>query len=245
MTAPSDDAPVILVADDVPANVELLADQLHVLGYRTIAAEDGPSAQLQSLHQALHEHILTGKYETTASDLRGTLSHGNFNCLSSLAIYLDLCDAAGLPLQIWLARGHVFLRAALDGEGVVIEPGRPQWVIASSAARRQHLRQITPVELLAKFYYNRGVELLKERQFADGIALIEASLQLDPADRDARANLVAGLNNWAVEYLTTGRYSDAATLIEQGLLLDPSFVPLIANEQLIRAKARNRAVNGE
>ena len=44
MTAPSDDGPVILVADDVPANVELLADQLHVLGYRTISAEDGPSA---------------------------------------------------------------------------------------------------------------------------------------------------------------------------------------------------------
>jgi signal transduction histidine kinase len=38
------DAPLILIADDVPANVELLTDQLHTLGYRTIAAEDGPSA---------------------------------------------------------------------------------------------------------------------------------------------------------------------------------------------------------
>ena len=37
-------APVILVADDVPANVELLFDQLHTLGYRTIAAHDGPTA---------------------------------------------------------------------------------------------------------------------------------------------------------------------------------------------------------
>jgi len=36
--------PVILVADDVPANVELLFDQLHTLGYRTISAHDGPSA---------------------------------------------------------------------------------------------------------------------------------------------------------------------------------------------------------
>src|SRR5919206_2612933 len=36
--------PLILVADDVPANVELLFDQLHVLGYRAIAAGDGPSA---------------------------------------------------------------------------------------------------------------------------------------------------------------------------------------------------------
>jgi two-component system, sensor histidine kinase and response regulator len=37
-------SPLILVADDVPANVELLFDQLNTLGYRTIAAEDGPSA---------------------------------------------------------------------------------------------------------------------------------------------------------------------------------------------------------
>ena len=40
----SPDAALILVADDVPANVELLFDQLHVLGFRAIAAHDGPSA---------------------------------------------------------------------------------------------------------------------------------------------------------------------------------------------------------
>jgi two-component system sensor histidine kinase/response regulator len=37
-------APLILVADDVSANVELLFDQLHVLGFRAIAAADGPGA---------------------------------------------------------------------------------------------------------------------------------------------------------------------------------------------------------
>jgi signal transduction histidine kinase len=41
---PPADAPLILVADDVPANVELLFDQLHVLGFRAIPAHDGPSA---------------------------------------------------------------------------------------------------------------------------------------------------------------------------------------------------------
>src|SRR2546423_7834740 len=35
---------VILVADDISANVELLLDQLHSLGYETITAIDGPSA---------------------------------------------------------------------------------------------------------------------------------------------------------------------------------------------------------
>ncbi len=42
--AQAGEAPLILVADDVEANVELLFDQLHVLGFRAIAATDGPSA---------------------------------------------------------------------------------------------------------------------------------------------------------------------------------------------------------
>lgn len=36
--------PLILVVDDVEANVELLVDQLETLGFRTIVARDGPSA---------------------------------------------------------------------------------------------------------------------------------------------------------------------------------------------------------
>ncbi len=38
------DAPLILVADDVPANVELLFDQLRALGFRSIAATNGAEA---------------------------------------------------------------------------------------------------------------------------------------------------------------------------------------------------------
>ena len=37
-------SPLILVADDVEANVELLHDQLTTLGYRVVSALDGPSA---------------------------------------------------------------------------------------------------------------------------------------------------------------------------------------------------------
>jgi K+-sensing histidine kinase KdpD len=48
---PPNTGPLILVADDVAANVELLFDQLHVLGFRAIAAYDGPSAL-----QACFEH---------------------------------------------------------------------------------------------------------------------------------------------------------------------------------------------
>lgn len=48
---PPADAPLILVADDVPANVELLFDQLHVLGFRAVAAYDGPAALQTTFEQ--------------------------------------------------------------------------------------------------------------------------------------------------------------------------------------------------
>jgi two-component system sensor histidine kinase/response regulator len=52
MTAPIEPAPpLILIADDVPANVELLFDQLQSLGFRTIAATDGPTALAMSMEQ--------------------------------------------------------------------------------------------------------------------------------------------------------------------------------------------------
>ena len=44
MTAPAERSPLILVADDVPANVAALDEQLTTLGYRVIAASDGPAA---------------------------------------------------------------------------------------------------------------------------------------------------------------------------------------------------------
>ena len=44
MGASAESSELILVADDIPANVELLVDQLESLGYRIITAADGPSA---------------------------------------------------------------------------------------------------------------------------------------------------------------------------------------------------------
>jgi signal transduction histidine kinase len=43
-TARDAGTPLILVADDVEANVELLVDQLETLGFRTVVANDGPAA---------------------------------------------------------------------------------------------------------------------------------------------------------------------------------------------------------
>ncbi len=51
MADPGRKPEVILVADDIPANVELLLDQLNSLGYDTITAVDGPTAVTATFEQ--------------------------------------------------------------------------------------------------------------------------------------------------------------------------------------------------
>ena len=51
MADPGRKPEVILVADDIPANVELLLDQLNSLGYDTTTAVDGPSAIAAAFEQ--------------------------------------------------------------------------------------------------------------------------------------------------------------------------------------------------
>ena len=200
-------------------------------------------SRLQTLHTLAHEEFLSGSFDAAASDLRQTIGRGNYNCLSSLAIYCDLCQAVELNLEIWWQPGHVFVRHAAPGQPpVIVEPAAKQWGSAPAsqrAKRRMLARQISPVQLLGKFYYNRGVAQLRDNQFADGLEMLRTSLALDPEDRDAKANLVAGLNNWAVEYLRAERYRDAASLVEQGLKIDPTFTPLMSNQRLLDEKLRN------
>jgi tetratricopeptide (TPR) repeat protein len=194
-----------------------------------------PRERLEAIQAGLHERVLTGDYRMAATDLRVALADGDFNCLSSVALYFDVCQAVGIEVEICLASGHVFLRHCSDGRELTIEPGSWQWN-RPDKRRPGRARKITPVELVGKFYYNRGVELVQARKFAAGIELLETSLELDPQDRDGRANLAAGLNNWAVEMFRGNRYIEAATLIEQGLLVDAEFAPLVANKKLVRAK---------
>ena len=75
MTEPGAGAsPLILVADDVPANVELLFDQLNTLGYRTISADDGPSALAACFVRFREEPVLRRRFGADYDEYRATVS---------------------------------------------------------------------------------------------------------------------------------------------------------------------------
>src|ERR1044072_2105182 len=60
-----------------------------------------PHKRLEAIHAAMHLRFLTGGYQHDASDVRRTLARGEYNCLTALVIYVDLCRAAGLDIEIW------------------------------------------------------------------------------------------------------------------------------------------------
>ena len=192
--------------------------------------------QVRQLLQVLHDRVLIGKYDRTASDLRRMLAAGDYNCLSALVIYHEVCSQAGVPLTLWAVPGHVYGQVGPTR----IEPTCRHWPPPSlAAATGSPPRQITPLALVGRFYYNRGVQLLEERRFEAGIAAMQAACQFDPGDAEARANLLAGLNNWAIELSRENRPA-AAALVARGLAIDPQFAPLVVCERYLQERIAPR-----
>ena len=195
-----------------------------------------PAEKAGELHARLHAEVLVGDYQRDASDVRVAIRSGNYNCLSAVALFWHLSQEAELDVRIVSQPGHVYLVNAASGER--IEPASPNWTPDWNEKRYSRSpctpRRITPIQLLGKFYYNRGVLLLQQGGYAEGLALIKTSLALDPDDREAQGNLVAGLNNWAVALGREKRFAEARELIEQGLVVDRNFQPLVANLRYVQ-----------
>ncbi|MCI0361653.1 MAG: hypothetical protein L0211_24480 [Planctomycetaceae bacterium] len=194
----------------------------------------------------LHARVLTGSYSKGATSLSCVVATGDFNCLSASVLFGELCERARIPVEYWSQPGHVYCR--LRDSGLRIEPAsRPNGASVAELARAQskspevgrlQLRVLSPVQLVAKFYYNRGVEQLQRREFEAGIASLRRASQLDPLDADAQANLLAGLNNWALALAEQDQPAAAAALVSRGLAIDPHYAPLIANQRYLAERAR-------
>jgi tetratricopeptide (TPR) repeat protein len=94
---------------------------------------------------------------------------------------------------------------------------------SSLVTRAVRTREVSDVELLAMIYYNRGVDLLGEKRFAEAAAANAKALRLAPGNATARGNLLVTLNNWAIELGSTAHYAEAADLLRLGLAIEPGY----------------------
>ncbi|MDX1948239.1 MAG: hypothetical protein SFU86_22805 [Pirellulaceae bacterium] len=202
---------------------------------RRLSPRDGAELLLRELHR----EILTGRYEESASDPRLALAGGPYNCLSALVMYADLCRLTGIDLEFRAVPGHVYCRLASQAQWR-IEPTRRDGLSRELDITGEAPRGISAAELAGRFFYNRGVEQLTRREFAAAVESLRVACLLDERDEDARANLLAGLNNWAIALWRDEQPAAAQRLIEIGLALDPHHPPLKANAELVRRAGQSR-----
>jgi hypothetical protein len=138
-------------------------------------------------------------------------------------------------LQSEIARKNATMLRVAPAPAVASNANGQSAVSATDAEKlndaSKKLREITPVQLIATIYYNKGVDFHAEKRYAEAAAANVKALQLDPNSETAWGNLMAAINNWAIEIVSdTKRYDLAAMLLDQGVYLDPTYEKFQANQ---------------
>lgn len=208
---------------------------------------DSDRRSARAVFEFMHGRILTGGYQLDCTDLTLALDQGRFNCVSASVLFNCLADNFGLNAAGLEIPGHAMSRLVLAEETLDVETTCPEWfrliddpkkqavmvertLGAETAGRsRGSARVVSPVELVATIYYNRGVDFLSEERFADAIGANAKALRLDPSSETARGNLLATLNNWAIALASEERFVEAAQRLDRGFALDPTYATFKAN----------------
>ena len=203
--------------------------------------------QAEAIFELMHSEFLRGGYVRDCTDLATTFRTGKFNCVSATVLYDCLVSALGLKVVGLESPGHAMSRLELEGGPLDVETTCPRWfrilddpqkkaemtaqARGGAPADEAHvrLREVSPVQMAAMIYYNRGVDLLAGQRYEAALAANAKALRLDPNSDTARGNLLATLNNWSIALGTAGQYAQAARRLEEGMRLDPAYDTLAGN----------------
>lgn len=216
----------------------------------TFSSQDTELKKAEKLLQFIHEEILTGGYQLERTTMEN-LFQGRYNCVTATILYCSLGRQAGLKVTPVELPGHAMCWVYWqDGSKMDVETTCKEWfqyldkqdvrnkVIedlilqanprdALEETSRQNLfQQIHPIsdeKLLAKIYYNRGVDLLTEKDFAGALEANAIALLLDSSSETTRGNLLATMNNWAISLCQEGYYNQAADLLREGIQHEPEY----------------------
>jgi tetratricopeptide (TPR) repeat protein len=202
--------------------------------------------KVEMIFEFLHRNILHGKYNIESTDLRQALDEGRFNCVSATVLFNCLVGEFGLSCCALQTPGHTLSRVFLSDGPLDVETTCPRWFQLQHDPVKQvealgktigdkptndksKLHEISPIQLTAMVYYNRGFDLLAEKRFAEATAANAKALRLDPLNDTARGNFLATINNWAIDLDNARHFAEAVALLRQGLAIDPHYEPFALN----------------
>ncbi|HYW79554.1 MAG TPA: hypothetical protein VE890_08250 [Thermoguttaceae bacterium] len=212
----------------------------------SVTSADTPQARAEAVFEFLHTRLLRGQYHLNCTDVREALDNGRYNCVSASVLFNCMADAVGLEVCGLEIPGHAMSRLLIGDTSLDIETTCPDWfrlkhdpdrraaaventLGATAVTGRREVRAVSPVQLVAMIYYNRGVDLLAEKRFAEAASANAKALQLDPQSTAAWGNLLATINNWAIAQGNAQRFAEASDLLRQALALEPEYQSFTTN----------------
>ena len=183
--------------------------------------------RLAALLALLHDRIFTGRYDAAASQISATLAHGDFNCASSATLFLVAAEMANFSTHAVLLPGHVRCRVWIEADErwYDVEPsvrsGQPDQPLGNERSANQRGRELTDVQLLAKLYYNLGIDELKQGNYVGALQYARYGWQFDPRHTAAKDNVAAIVNNWSLALCQQLQFEEALRLIRHGLRQSP------------------------
>jgi hypothetical protein len=202
----------LLAASGVPADqvdhYALMFDRLAATFRATYDVGGDARGRVRALHSFLHQRVLAGKFEASASDIGAALDRGPYNCAATSALFLLLAARCGLDAHAVSVPGHVWCRVIDGDETIEVETTCRTWfglvdrsagvplekVSPTMSAHRGRLplaRDLSDRQFLAIFHFNRGVTHLREQNFAAATRANQLAVALDPSCRPAQENLAA------------------------------------------------------
>lgn len=204
----------------------------------------------EQLLRWLHEDVLTEGYREQQTLVSALLDEGSYNCVSSATIYNILGRRLDLDLRAIEVPDHAFsilydgTRHA-DVETTTAEgfnPARNPQVLRELEEKkglryipdrnRDKRREIGETGLIAIIYYNRGVELTRQKRYPEALSAYFRALSLDREFASAVKNVMAVLTNWSKELSDAGDYQRAVDVLQVGIELAPEDATLLHNRKV-------------
>ena len=243
------DAALIAGGVERPAQLKRYQEKLSALVKELRASgkvTGSPRCRAEAIFEFMHRRVLGSGYRLECTDLRTAIDSGQFNCISATVLFNCLAGEFNLEVCGLEIPGHAVSRVFLPDGSLDIETTCPGWFRLMHDPARQakalagtigrvpnrdmsHARQVFAVQIAAMIYYNRGVDLLGQKLFAEAAAANAKALHLDPISTTARGNLLAVLNNWAIELGANGHHTEAVDLLRIGMAFDQDYEPFSLN----------------
>ena len=228
---------------------------------RQCVGADSDLEKATQLFRFMHQRILTGDYVEHCNAIDRALLDGDYNCVTATILFCCLAQECDLLVQPESLPGHVRCRVRTHQAGSVpLETTDPYWELAQRSADQEQEtfadasgrsrtpsrpgRVLSDVEILAKLFYNRGLDELARGDFAAALRATELSWQLDIQHDAARDNVATIINNWALDLSSHGQYERALAILKRGQQLVPDHPILYANQSHIQAARQRQVASG-